>query len=132
MRRFRLILDANFLLLPFQFNLNMFEEFERLFANPEVYTLEETVDEATSVEDGKYSSLVKKLIEKKQIELIETGTEQGKKKVDELLLEFGQKGFVICTNDNELKKKLDQLDLPIVYLRNKGYLEAKNLEGYKI
>lgn len=126
MSRFRLILDANFLLLPFQFNINLFDEFDRILGEYQAYTLDRTLGEATSIEKGKYSSLVKKLIDKKPIEIISKKNESNES-VDDLLFELGTRGYIICTNDKGLKKKLNNRDLPVISMRNKTHLESKNL-----
>ncbi len=123
-----LILDANFLVLPFQFNVEIFDEFERLCGGGyEVHTLERAYNEALNLKDGKYRKLVKKLVDLKDITIIETGADRS---VDQDLLEHGMKGYVICTNDRELRNKLDNIDLPHIYLRQKNHLEAENLRRF--
>ncbi|MCJ7450559.1 MAG: hypothetical protein MUP58_02355 [Candidatus Nanohaloarchaeota archaeon QJJ-9] len=121
----KILLDSNFLVLPFQFNVELFDEFDRLLGGSyEVYTLERTYNEALSLEDGKYKELVAKLVDVKNIEKIET---EAKVPVDRQVIEFGQKGFIVCTNDKEIKKELDLENLPFIYLRQKNHLEVKNL-----
>ncbi len=120
-----LLLDANFLVLPFQFNVEIFDEFERLCGGSyELYTLERTLNEAMNIKDGRYRKMLKKLLDLKDINVINT---RANKPVDQELLEQGMKGFVICTNDRDLRNKLDNIELPHIYLRQKNHLEAKNM-----
>ncbi len=121
----KLLLDANFLVLPFQFSVEIFEEFERLTNGYyELYTLERTLNEAMNIRDGRYRKLVKKLMNVKDIEIISTSSRHT---VDHDLFEKGFQGFVVCTNDKELKRKLDKENLPYIFLRSRNHLEGRNL-----
>jgi rRNA-processing protein FCF1 len=120
-----LLLDANFLVLPFQFNVEIFDEFERLSGGEfQAYTLERTYHEARDLEEGSYRQLVERLVEVKDITLLNTPAD---KPVDSQLLEMAQDGFVVCTNDTELRNRLDHQALPHIFLRQKNHLEGKNL-----
>ncbi|MFB6182557.1 MAG: hypothetical protein ABEI78_00690, partial [Candidatus Nanohaloarchaea archaeon] len=73
-------------------------------------------------EEGKYKELVEQLIEKKDIEILET---EGKGTVDDLILNMS-KEYVIATNDKELKKKLLEKGREVVIIRGKNHLEVRN------
>lgn len=121
----KVVLDANFLVLPFQFNIEIFDELERLTGGKyDIYTLDRALNEAVNIEDGKYRSLVKKLMDVKDIGVINTPAEQP---VDDDLLDLARRGFVICTNDRELRNRLDDENLPQIFLRQRNHLESKNL-----
>jgi len=120
-----LLLDANFLVLPFQFNLSLADEFERLVgAKYSLYTLERTYHEARDLDDGRYSSLVRELIDVMDISLINT---EASVTVDEQLVTYAQDGFVVCTNDRELREQLRDERLPCIFLRQRNHLEAERL-----
>lgn len=121
-----LLLDSNFLILPFQFNVSIFDEFERLLGRGfSVYTLDRTLNEALNVEDGNYRDMVKRLVDIKGVEVINSPADRP---VDDALVQFAQqKSFVVCTNDTELKRRLDDKRLPFIYMRQENYLEAENL-----
>jgi rRNA-processing protein FCF1 len=121
-----LLLDANFLVLPFQFNVEIFDEFERLVgAGYQVYTLDRTLNEALNLEDGKYHRLVHRLVDLKDIEVINARATES---VDEQLVTFGEEGFTICTNDTDVKRELHDRELPHIYLRQWNHLEGRHLE----
>lgn len=124
----KILLDANFLILPFQFNVDIFDEFDRLIGEfYEVYTLNRTYNEALNVEDGKYRNMVERLVEESDpaIEIIAVSGEQD---VDDVLVSRAGE-YVVATNDSELKRRLRKQGLPHIYLRQKNHLEAQYLEN---
>ncbi len=119
----KIILDTNFLTAPFQLDsINIFEELERIFPSSEIHTIDDAVQEAKSIENGKYGKLVEKLIDKKDIEVLET---EGEGSVDDLLVEISR-GYVIATNDKELKERLIEVNAEVIHIRNESYLEVLN------
>lgn len=116
----RIILDANFLILPFQFNVHIFEELERLFGNNfKAFTLDRCLDEAKGLKKGKYHDSVQKLVQENNLEVIETSTP---KQVDRLLEDYAEEGYIIATNDKGLKDKLKDKGFAYIYLRQKDHL----------
>lgn len=118
----KIILDTNFIVAPFQLNLSVFDELERLYPYGKVYTLDDVIQEAKSIESGKYRELVVKLIETQDIEILET---EGEGSVDDLLVDLAD-DYVIATNDKELKRRLLEKDAEVVIIRSKNHLEALN------
>ncbi len=118
----KIILDTNFLVAPFQLNLSVFDELERLYPHAETYTLEDVIQEAKSIESGKYKALVHKLVETQDMEVLET---EGSGSVDDLLVDLADE-YVIATNDRELKQRLLEKDAEVVIIRSKNHLEALN------
>jgi rRNA-processing protein FCF1 len=118
-----IILDTNFLTAPFQLDsIDILQEIERIFPNSRIYIIEDAVQEAKSIENGKYGDLVEKLIDKKDIEVLET---EGEGSVDDLLVEISRE-YVIATNDKELKERLIEVDAEVIHIRNESYLEVLN------
>jgi len=132
----KILLDTNFLIAPFQFSFNIFEELEELYPNVEVYTLEDAVQEAKSIEKGRYKDLVPQLIEKEGIEVLETEDEEpsssctveGSGEVDDLIVEVSD-DFVVATNDKELKQRIIDEGRPVIIIRTKDHLEIVNEEA---
>ncbi|MFB6158385.1 MAG: PIN domain-containing protein [Candidatus Nanohalobium sp.] len=129
-----IILDTNFLTAPFQLDsIDIFQELERVFPNSKIYTIDDAVQEAKSIEQGKYGNLVEKLIEKKDIEVLETEDEEpsssrtveGEGSVDDLLVQISR-DYVVATNDKELKERLIEVDAEVIHIRNESYLEVLN------
>lgn len=121
----KIILDTNFLVAPFQLSLNLFEQLDELYPHAEIYTLDDAVQEAKSIEGGKYRQLVEKLLETQDIEVLET---EGEGEVDDLLVELSR-DYVIATNDRELRERLDEKNAETVIIRSKKKLEKRNDHG---
>ena len=118
----KIILDTNFLVASFQLSIDLFEEIERLYPFAEVYTIEEALEEAKSIESGKYGNLVEKLIETQDIEVLET---EGEGIVDDLLVNVSDE-YLVATNDKELKQRIVDKGRPVMLIRSKNHLEVVN------
>ena len=81
----KILLDTNFLTAPFQLSFALFDELERLYPAADICTIEDALQEAKSIQQGKYKQLVPQLIEKEGIEVFET---QGQGEVDDLLVDL--------------------------------------------
>lgn len=121
----RILLDTNFLVAPFQLSLPLFEELEQLYPNAELYTLDDVMQEAKSIESGKYGELVEKLVETQDVEILET---EGEGSVDDLLVRLSE-DYVIATNDRGLRERLDERAAETVIIRSKKRLEVENSHG---
>lgn len=118
----KILLDTNFLVAPFQMNISIFRELEEMYPYSEIYTLEDALNEARSIEKGKYGPLVEKLVEVEDITVLET---EGDGSVDDLLVDISDE-FIVATNDKELKKRLIDAGKEIVYIRSESHLKAAN------
>ncbi|PSG99474.1 MAG: hypothetical protein BRC29_05140 [Nanohaloarchaea archaeon SW_7_43_1] len=118
----KILLDTNFLTAPFQFSFDIFEELERLYPHCSIYTIDDAVQEARSIKGGKYGGLVEQLIDKKDIEVLET---EGGGEVDDLIVDISDK-FIVATNDKELKQRLLENSRPVIIIRTGDHLEVKN------
>lgn len=124
----KIILDTNFLLLPSQFNVDIFSEIDRIcLFKYKLYVLDKTIDELKNITErkkGKHKQAAKialLLIKKKKIDIIKT--KQGK--VDELILELLNKDYILATQDNILRKKAVKKGIKTIFLRSKKYLVLK-------
>ncbi len=118
----QILLDTNFLTAPFQLSFSLFDELERIYPYAEVCTIEDVVQEAKSIEQGKYKELVPQLIEKEDIEILQT---EGEGEVDDLLVDICD-DFIIATNDKELKERVLKKGRPVVIIRQSNHLEIIN------
>lgn len=120
------ILDTNFLLLPFQFKINILEELAYLVEENHEYlissrTLSELRRLGKSVgKDGMAARLAIKMIEanKQSIRVVESEVP-----VDDWLVERARKtNAVICTNDAALRKRLRPLKGKVITLKSRSRL----------
>lgn len=124
----KLLLDTNFLVAPFQFSFDVYGELERLYPYAELYTLEEAVREAKSIEGGKYNELVPSMIENKEVEVLQT---EGEGEVDDLIVGVAEE-FVVATNDGELKRRIMEGGNPVIVVRSGNHLEVQNGAGEEL
>ena len=116
-----ILLDTNFLTAPFQMNVSIFEDFEEMYPECDFYTLDEVMEEAKSIESGKYGGLVEKLVEE-EVKILET---EGNGFVDDLLVDLSDQ-FLVATNDKELKQRITEKGRPVAFIRNSSHVRVEN------
>jgi len=127
----RIIIDSNFLLVPAQLKLDIFEGLMNLLnQNYESIVLSTTIDELRSiVKRGapklrKQAEMALKLAEKCSLVSVDRKTGETN---DEVIIRVAkQRKWLVATNDSELRKRLRNISIPVVYVRQKSRLE---LEG---
>jgi len=120
------VIDTNFLLIPYQFRIDIFTELEHLIDVHHYYVISgRTLNELGGLAEntgkkGAAARLAMKIVEANsgRIEIIKSG-----KPVDAWIEEFAEKtGAIVCTNDIGLKKKLKDIGIKVVSLRGKTRL----------
>ena len=122
----KLIIDTNFLLIPFKFKIDIFSEFTRICNfNYKLFIFEQSINELKNIiekqsgKDKKAAKFALKLIELKHINIIKS--EQ--KDVDWLILNKSDKDTVVATLDSNLKRELLKKGISVIILRQKKYLQ---------
>lgn len=120
----KIVLDTNFLLIPGQFKIDVFSEIDRIcIFKYRIYVLDKTVKELKKIvreQRGKSkeaANLALQLLKRKDLKILRTKSEKG---VDELLL--GLKGYIIATQDAELKRKLRKKGAKLIIMAGKKHL----------
>ena len=128
----KVILDSNFLMAPFQFHVDVFGELEYLlqkkidFIVPSAVKLELTSISSRGGEGAAEASLALQLASRCRVVDV---TLQPQETVDDAIVKAAQKlAAVVATNDIELKKRLRDINIPVVYLRDKSKLEVEGIE----
>jgi len=120
----KILLDTNFLLIPAQFNVDIFTEIDRIMlTNYKIYILDKTIDELEKLtkdpkqklRDRNAAKLGLQLIKAKKINIIKTNEDL---LVDDLIVKL-QKDYIIATQDMILKKRLKT---KTIVLRQKKHL----------
>ena len=121
----KIILDTNFLLIPFYFKVDIFSEIQRISDfKYTLFILDKTIDELDNiikVQSGKSVKAAKfalDMIRLKKIKKIRTGDGD----VDDLLLD---QEAIIATQDRLLIDRLKKKGKKIIRLRQKKYLSLK-------
>lgn len=125
----QIILDTNFLLIPYQFKVDIFSEIDRILDTKyKICILDKTIQELknlvekTKGKDKKAAKLALKLIEHRKPKIIKAEISY----VDKAILKIVNKtDYIVATQDKELKKALQTKAIPIIVLRQKRYLQLK-------
>ena len=127
----KIILDSNFLLVPAQLKIDVFEGLMNLLnQNHKSIVLSTTIDELRSLMTKgspklrKQAEMALKLAEK--CDLIKVDRKRNETNDDVIIRVAKQMKCLVATNDSELKKRLRNISIPVVYVRQKTRLE---LEG---
>jgi|TARA_Y100000310_G_C20679693_1_gene815169 rRNA-processing protein FCF1 len=123
----KIILDTNFLLIPFQFRVDIFSEIDRIIhSNYSLFVLDKTKDELNHIierQKGKHKDAAKfalQILEAKEIGVLKT-KDQGL--VDDIIIELGKKEkYIIATQDKDLKRELINQGNRVIVLRQKKTL----------
>ena len=121
------VIDTNFFMVPFQFNVDIITELEKLLPSYKLTTPSFVINELKGLKKnnkGKTrlnANLALKLansskVEIKDISLLENET------VDDALLRVSE---VLATNDIELKKRAKDKGITVAYLRQKKYIAVE-------
>lgn len=127
----KVILDSNFLFIPSQFKIDIFEELMTLLNQRlEPVILSSThqelqvMAEKGSPKRRKQASLALELA--KKCRLVNIKKSAGETNDDVILRIAAEWKSPVATNDRELRRKLRNRDIPVIFLRGKNRLE---LEG---
>ena len=122
-------IDTNFFMIPFQFNVDILEEFKRVLPNYKLVTTDFVIKELQGLKNnnkGKVrlaAGLGLKIAQSGEIEIRNVSLNEGES-VDDALIRISK---VLATNDIVLKKKAKSNGIALVFLRQKKYLAV---EGY--
>lgn len=127
----RIIIDSNFLFVPLQFKIEIFadtmrllnQRFEPILLSPQLQELER-MSEKGSPRLRKQAETALKLAEKCQVVDVEKSAEETN---DDVIVKVAAKWKCpVATNDRVLRRRLRDISIPVIYLRQKSRLE---LEG---
>ncbi len=114
----KIILDTNFLMVPNQFGVDIYDYLK----DYELYTISSCVEELKKLakkkgKDAKAAKVALKLMKEKNVRIIKT-----KGKADKAILDRAADGFSVATNDVELIKALKKQHIKVIRLRQKKFL----------
>jgi rRNA-processing protein FCF1 len=127
----KIIFDANFLFVPLQFKVDIFEQlgelvsqrFEAIMLSTTLQELE-TMNETGSPVKRRQASLALSLA--KKCRLVQVERKMGETSDDVIFRVAVEWNSPVATNDRELRRKLRAKNIPVIFLRGKARLE---LEG---
>jgi len=127
-----IIIDTNFLVSAIRFKIDIFSELQRICDFKYIIcVVDGTIDELEKLaETGKPKDKIAarislELIKKKMVKITKISSKNKRvKNVDLLILNLIKEGdFIVATQDKELKREIRKKGVPIIVLRQKGYLE---------
>ena len=118
----KFLLDANFLTIPGKFKVDVFSQLEE-FGKPELFVLDIVIGELEKLRqkggsDAIFARMGLDFIEDKGIKILLAKC----RNADEEMLNLAGKGYIVCTQDAGLIKKLKAKKKPAITLRQKRYL----------
>ena len=114
-------IDTNFFMIPFQFNIDILEEFKRILPNYKLVTTSFVLNELKGLKNnskGKIrlaAGLGLKIAQSDEIEVRDIPLNDGES-VDDALIRISK---VLATNDANLRKKAKKKGIALVILRQK-------------
>jgi len=128
--KYKVILDTNFLLIPRQFNVNIFAEIDRIMNVPyKLCIIDKSIEELNKISVlGKQKdvnatklavALIGSLIKQKSLKTITSSPELS---VDDTIVKIANKKVYIATQDKELKKRVKEKKAKVITLKQKKYL----------
>lgn len=126
------ILDSNFLFVPLRFGVDIFEELQRLLGTTVRYIVTTPIiDELKFLRTGGKPSFRKEVDFALGIthncEVMEESLSPSETVDDSILRVASENGFIVATNDAELRKRLRKVGIPVVFLRQKNHLEIDGI-----
>ncbi|MEM3726269.1 MAG: DNA-binding protein [Candidatus Bathyarchaeia archaeon] len=127
-KKLKIILDSNALFVPLQFKIDIFEElktllkrnFEPVLLMPVLQELEKLAREG-SPQMKRNASYALKLAEK--CKLVDV-SEEGMFSPDDVIVKTAMEwSCPVFTNDRRLRKRLRDINVPVIYVRQKSRLE---------
>lgn len=126
-RALKIILDSNALFVPMQFKIDIFEELGRLLGGRfEPVLLSSIRDEIGEIAETRSPKIRRnalyamELIKKCRLVKIDEGTLSPD---DAIVKTARERNWPVFTNDRRLRKRLRDINVPVVYVRQKSRLE---------
>ena len=121
------VIDTNFFMVPFQFNVDIITELENKLPSYKLTTPSFVINELKGLKrnnKGKIrlnANLALKLANSSKVEIKDISL-LGNETVDDALLRVSE---VLATNDIELKKRAKDNGITVAYLRQKKYIAVE-------
>jgi len=119
-----IILDTNFLTIPYHFKVDIFKEINSLISEEhKIITLDGVIRELEHVseqsgEDATAARIGLELLEKSNVKI----TPAQERNVDDAIVELSDNQTIVATNDKELINRLKSKNIKVIYLRGKNRL----------
>jgi len=118
----KVVLDTNFLVLPQTKKIDIFKQIKQKKPRAKFIVLKSIQKELKEM-NTKASKVAQQLIKQKNIEIDTIKTD--KTHTDDKIIEYAKKkNAEVATNDKELKKRCQEKQIPVIYLRSNKKIET--------
>lgn len=124
-----IIIDSNALIMLFEFSINFEEQLSSLFGKYKIVVPDAVLNELILIKEKgkgkkKYNAKASlDLIKKLDFEIIKSRREDS---VDDIVYDLAKKTkSAVLTNDKELRKRLKNIPVDVVFLRSKNHLKLE-------
>jgi len=126
------LLDTNFLMVSIRFGVDVQEELKRVIETAfKLATTKAVVEELkwlrTRVKPGEVKEVDFALAEADKITILDPNLESGEDVDDQLIRLAARSGYIVATTDAELRRRLRERSIPVVYLRQRRHLAVDGL-----
>jgi len=128
----RVLLDSNFLMVPLELHIDVFEEIQNLLGKRVEFILIKPVyDELRTLSTrsqkvGRQAAYALKLA--KRCTIMNAETKASESTDDAIARVAKDTGTIVATMDLELKTKLRNINVPVIYLKERSRLEVDGIE----
>ena len=129
--RIRVIFDTNFLLIPAQFKVDIFENIRSIMTKPyDLCIFEATIDELKKIalgnrKDKNNAKVALDLIKQKNLKSLHNSFKGEDSYIDSIILNNASDGDIVCTQDKDLKRllKVKNKKIRIITLKGKKHID---------
>ena len=120
----KVVLDTNFLLVPYQFKVDVFRQIERLLEAPHEFVVPTgVVSELKKLSKGKGKEGAAARFALKLLDVYKVTKVRSKGDVDGWIAEYaGKENAIVATNDVELRNRLKKEGVKMIALRSRARL----------
>ena len=128
----KVLLDSNFLMIPLELHIDVFQEIQNLLGKKVEFILIKPVyDELQTLsmgssKVGRQAAYALKLAQRCRTMNVEA---KARESTDYVIARVAkEKGAIVATLDLELRKRLRNISVPVIYLRERSRLEVDGIE----
>jgi rRNA-processing protein FCF1 len=128
----RVLIDSNFLIAAIHFRIDLIQELEYLLGRKvEPVLISPVEEELRRMASGHEAMRSRDAAQALEVALrmdVEVVARLPNESVDDVLVRIAsERGWMVATNDRLLRKRLDAIAVPTIYLRQRTRLEAKGV-----
>ncbi|MDD5022744.1 MAG: hypothetical protein PHU63_01090 [Candidatus ainarchaeum sp.] len=122
----KVILDTNFLLIPYKYKLDIFKELKLLIGSVQFIISNKIIEELNSIAGRKGTAALQarfalKILDKYKSDILVVLSE---KKVDDWIIDYSQEHrTIVCTDDIKLKNILRKNNIRVIMVKSKSKVD---------